>query len=90
MNPQYTRNSFSRIEAYQLAKALQKQQGQNSSIPLNIHLNTLKAIRLTINSHKGSLNARKTHHLLELAKTYNSLLNYLPNNLDHDFTPIIF
>ena len=90
MNPQYTRNSFTRIEAYQLNKDLHKHQRLHSSIPLNILLESLGAIRLTINSHKCSLEAQKNHHLLKLGKTYNNLLKYLPDTLDHDFTPIIY
>ncbi|KAF0128022.1 MAG: hypothetical protein FD155_3456 [Bacteroidetes bacterium] len=90
MNPQYTRNSFNRIEAYQLNKDLHKHQRQNSSIPLNILLESLGVIRKTINSHKCSLEAQKKHHLVKLAKTYNNLLKYLPDTIDHDFTPIVF
>ncbi|KAF0128204.1 MAG: hypothetical protein FD155_3395 [Bacteroidetes bacterium] len=90
MNPQYNRNSFTRIEAYQLSKDLYNHQRLNSSISLDILLETLTAIRKTINSHKCSLEAQEKHHLLKLAKTYNSMLKCLPDTLDHDFTPIIF
>lgn len=54
MSPQTTRNSFTRIEAYQLNKDLHIQQRQNSSIPLPILLEALEAIRLTINSQMQS------------------------------------
>ena len=87
----YNNGIQSRITNYELMKSLSNKKVQKiSQVPAEILIQSLTALRASINSVQRDIHHPFFSHMVKLAKSYNSLLQYLPTDLDHDFTPIIF
>lgn len=87
----YNNGIQSRITNYELLKSLSNKKVQQiSAIPAEIHLQTLTALRASINSVQRDMKHPFFGHLVQLTKSYNSLILYLPADIEHDFEPIIF